>query len=66
MQVLTVFDWLRGHFMIILSVAASIFVALLAFAAALWWQVHWLDLKNWLLAPFRSWTGLDDSRRPKL
>ena len=38
---------------------------LLTFAATLWLQLHGHALKAWLLEPFRAWTGLNETRRPK-
>lgn len=52
--------------MFILTILGFLVISLLAFAATLWLQVHWHSLKDWLLGPFRAWTGLDRTRKPKL
>jgi hypothetical protein len=49
-----------------------LFAVLVAFAVALgasaatWWLLgHWSSLMNWLLGPFRQWTGIDAEERTR-
>ncbi len=60
---------LRGARETLLSESIALALCLSAVAVSipgmLWLRTHRVAIKSWLLAPFRSWMGLDNTRRPK-
>lgn len=50
---------------LILTIFCCLLISVLAFAVTLWLQVHGAGLKSWLLGPFRAWTGMNETRRPR-
>lgn len=52
--------------MFLLTILGFLAISIFAFAATLWLQVHWRSILSWLFAPFRVWTGLDETAGPKL
>lgn len=47
---------------ILFGILASIAIGVAAAATTLWLQAHWRPILSWLLAPFRAWIGLDETR----
>lgn len=50
----------------LVTIAVCVAAAAVGVPAVLWLRPRRRALKSWLMAPFRSWAGGDDSRAPKL